>query len=208
MQSRRRDANVLPKFANAKRAEMFVVTRYLVAAVVSAVSISLIPGCGKKEAPATTGRTAAEYVCTLAPSQSKFVNSLAASGGSVSAAIYGLSNALGMTAVSHSSGALLLTGSSGYIAGTIGPATAAGVYVVSIGAIIGGAAVTIELVCAGVNHPETTQRVYEAGVAFVQRTRLQTGDLLTKATPAAVQIREVVAKTGNDALKYAYRVLN
>jgi hypothetical protein len=71
--------------------------------------------------------------------------------------------------VTHSSGALILSGSGGYIAGTLGTAIAAPV-VISIGAFVGGTAVTVELLCAPKNHPDGYKKVVDAAQEFQRRT--------------------------------------
>lgn len=71
--------------------------------------------------------------------------------------------------MTHSSGALILSGSGGYIAGTLGTAIAAPV-VISIGAFVGGTAVTVELLCAPKNHPDGYKKVVDAAQEFQRRT--------------------------------------
>lgn len=65
-----------------------------------------------------------EVICTYAPSQSNTVAALSSTAGGASATAGAMATATGLTTATHSSGALILTGTSGYIAGTLG-ATAA-----------------------------------------------------------------------------------
>lgn len=65
-------------------------------------------------------------VCSLAPSQSTLVASISGALGGAGATAAGIAQAAGLSVVSHSSGALILTGSSGYVGGTLGGAALAG----------------------------------------------------------------------------------
>ena len=111
----------------------------------------------------------ADVVCSYAPSQSSAVAGMSGAAGGAAATTAGIGEALGLTVVTHSSGALILSGSSGYIAGTIGTAIAAPV-VLSIGALIGGTAITVELLCAPKNHPDGYKNVVDAAQEFHRRT--------------------------------------
>ena len=70
-------------------------------------------------ATSTGTQISTEVVCSYAPSQSNAVAAISGAAGGASATVGAVSAATGMTVVTHSSGALILTGSSGYIAGTI-----------------------------------------------------------------------------------------
>ena len=83
-----------------------------------------------------------QVVCSYAPSQSKVVAGIAGGGGGLAAATAAIAKATGLVAVTHSSGAAILTGSSGYIAGTLGGASAAP-FILGVGLLVGGAAVTV-----------------------------------------------------------------
>lgn len=83
---------------------------------------------------AHAGETA-DVVCSYAPSQSKAAAALsAAAGGSAAAAA--VAQATGTAVVAHSSGAFILTGSGGYIAGTLGTAIV-GPTIVVVGLVAG-----------------------------------------------------------------------
>lgn len=111
----------------------------------------------------------ADVVCSYAPSQSKAVAGMSGAAGGAAATTAGIGAALGLTVVTHSSGALILSGSGGYIAGTLGSAIAAPV-VITIGAFLGGAAITVELLCAPKNHPDGYKKVVDAAQEFQHRT--------------------------------------
>ena len=111
-----------------------------------------------------------DVVCSYAPSQSNVVAAVSGAAGGASATIGAVASATGLTVVTHSSGAMILTGSSGYIAGTIGTAIVAPV-IVGVGLVVGGAVVTLELVCASKNHPAQVKQIEEAAEEFSRRFR-------------------------------------
>lgn len=156
-----------------------------------------------------------EVICTYAPSQSKAVAAVSGAAGGATATAGAVAAATGLTAVAHSSGALILTGTSGYIAGTIG-ATAATVaaapVVVGVGLLVGGAAVTLELVCAPKNHPGQVKRVNEAAAEFSSRfagaiaqVRIAGADIKQSVVPAAGNAVVTIKQGAADVWQYAYR---
>lgn len=126
------------------------------AITIALVSITLV-GCSQKEETPNAASTAT-VVCTYAPSQSNKVLALSTTAGGTGAAAAIVANAAGLTAVAHSSGAIIFTGASGYVAGTIGLAAVVPI-AVTVGALAGGAAATIELACAPKNHPKLVAQV-------------------------------------------------
>lgn len=145
----------------------------------------------------------ADVICSLAPSQSKLVSNLVGTAGGAGVTAAALAQALGLTAVAHSSGALILTGSGGYVAGTLG-AAAAGPVIVAVGVGVAGSAATIELLCAPKNHPDAAKRVEEAAGEFLRRSQVtfsgakaDTGHLANEAT---VKIRNIAG----DVYEYAF----
>ena len=153
----------------------------------------------------------ADVVCSYAPSQSKTAAAISGAAGGAAATTTAVASATGLTVVAHSSGAAILTGSSGYIAGTIGGAAAAPVIVV-VGLVIGGAAVSLELVCASHNHPDQVQRVKEAASEFNNRFRvamaatvIATGKAAKAVRPAAGRAALGVKRISSNAWKYVYR---
>lgn len=162
-----------------------------------------------------SGQPRSEVICSYAPSQSTAVAAVSGAAGGASATAGAVAAATGLTAVAHSSGALILTGSSGYIAGTLG-ATAATVaaapVVVAVGLVVGGSAVTLELVCAQRNHPEQVAKINAAAAEFssrfgqaMQRTSVAAGDLRKTIAPmagdAAVRVKDITS----DVWAYVYR---
>jgi len=169
---------------------------------VSVVVAFSMAGCGKKEEPKAAAPIA-DVICSLAPSQSKAVSGLVGTAGGAGATAAALAQALGLTAVTHSSGALILTGSAGYVAGTLG-AAAAGPVIVAVGLGVAGSAATIELLCAPKNHPDAAKRVEEAAEEFLTRSQVSfagakasTGQLANEAT---VKIRNIAG----DVYEYAF----
>lgn len=156
-----------------------------------------------------------EVVCSYAPSQSSAVAAVSGAAGGASATAGAISAATGLTAVVHSSGALILTGTSGYIAGTLGTtatAVAAAPIVVAVGIIVGGAAVTLELVCASKNHPTQVEKVKEAANEFSNRfssamenTKVAAGDMTKSVGPATGRAAVAVKRVTTDVWSYVYR---
>ena len=130
----------------------------------SLLLLTTLPVLAEKKAEKSTS----EVVCSWAPSQDSKIAALVGAGSGAAATTASLGAALGMTAVWHSSGTYILTGSAGYIAGTLGAASAAPVIVV-VGTVAGVGAVTIELACAPRNHPEAYKRVIDASVDYGKR---------------------------------------
>lgn len=126
-------------------------------------------------------QAAQEIDCTLAPSQNAIVNRVSGAAGGATATAYTLAQATGLNVVAHSSGAYILTGSGGYVAGTLGGAIV-GPVIVGVGLVIGGVAVTVELLCAPKNHPSEVAKIRKASEEFMRRSK----DWLSK-TPKVLQ---------------------
>jgi hypothetical protein len=159
-------------------------------------------------------QTNAEVICSYAPSQSKAVASISGAAGGAAATVTAVAAATGLTAVAHSSGAAILTGSSGYIAGTIGGAAAAPA-IVMVGLMVGGVAVSLELVCASKNHPEQVEKVRAAASEFdtrfraaMRRTKLAVGEASKTVKPVAGRAAVRVKHVASDAWQYVYRASN
>lgn len=176
------------------RSSLFLLTAFL------ATSASAVPS--------------AEVICTYAPSQSNAVAAVSAAGG-VTATAGAVAAATSLTAVVHSSGALILTGTSGYIAGTIG-ATAATVaaapVIVGVGFLVGGATVTLELVCAGKNHPDQVKKVNEAAAEFstrfsgaISQVKIVSADIKKSVVPATGKAVVTIKQGAVDVWQYAYQ---
>lgn len=157
----------------------------------------------------------ADVVCSYAPSQSNAVAAVSGAAGGASATAAAMAAATGLTAVAHSSGALILTGSSGYIAGTLGTtasAFAAAPVVVAVGLVVGGAAVTLELVCATTNHPDQVAKVKKAAAEFsfrfnetMKRSQVAAGAMKKSIAPVASRSAVEVRNMASDIWTYVYR---
>jgi len=152
-----------------------------------------------------------EVVCSYAPSQSNLVAAVSGAAGGASITTGVVASALGFTIVPHSSGAFILTGSSGYIAGTIGVAAVAPAIVV-VSLFVGGAVVTLELVCAKKNHRAQVAKVEVAATEFYTRFASAMKNtpvvahgakavIVTTANRGAVEIKRIAG----DVWKYANR---
>lgn len=112
--------------------------------------------------------TKGDVICAYAPSQSKAVIAVAGSAGGAGVATAAIGQALGLSVVTHSSGAFILSGSGGYIAGTLGAAVTAPA-IIAVAVVVGGTAATVELVCAPRNHPGYVAKVEAAAVEARRR---------------------------------------
>ncbi len=164
---------------------------------------------------AVAAKPSADVVCSYAPSQSSAVAAISGAAGGASATAGAVAAATGLTAVAHSSGALILTGTSGYIAGTLGTtaaAIAAAPFVVAVGLVVGGTAVTLELVCASKNHPDQVAKINAAASEFtqrfddaMQRTKIAVGDMKIAVTPVVDRATVEIKKSAIDVWQYVYR---
>lgn len=117
--------------------------------------------------------------------------------------------ATGLQTVAHSSGAYILTGSGGYIAGTLGGAIVAPVVVTASVAAVSGA-VVLELTCAPINHPEAISKVREYAEAFERQMRA-TGEKLDEFQRAGIEAaRSLKAKAvaRSEPAKERFRTAN
>jgi hypothetical protein len=161
-----------------------------------------------------TANAGIDVICSYAPSQSNVVAAIAGAAGGAGATSGAVAAATGLTAVAHSSGALILTGSSGYIAGTLGTGAAAigaAPVVVVIGLIVGGSAVTVEVVCASTNHPDQVARVKEAAAEFsrrfdfaMQSTKVSVDGMKKTVSPMAGKAAVEVKRIATDVWLYVY----
>jgi len=165
-------------------------------------AITLLSACGKKEeAPSAANLS---FDCSIAPSQSKVFSALSSSAGGASAATIAIAKGLGLAAVPHSSGALILTGGSGYIAGTLGTAFILPA-VIYVGAGATAAGVAIELVCFPRNHPDSASRL-EASVKDLMSRMADASESTYKiAAPIGGKVLQSTIQTGEAAFKYARR---
>jgi hypothetical protein len=153
-----------------------------------------------KEAAAAT----AEIVCSYAPSQSVIVSQLSGAAGGSAAAAAGVAKAAGLSVVMHSSGAPIFTGPAGYLAGTLGTAITLPV-VVGVGVVVGGGAVTLELLCAPTNHPGFAAKIDTAATEFWKRSKTVGARTREFVAPKVTKVTNSVITAGSDAFSYAHR---
>jgi hypothetical protein len=136
-----------------------------------------------------------DVICSYAPSQSIGIAAFLGTAGGAGAAITAIGQATGLSVVAHSSGAYILTGTSGYIAGTLGAAGTAPI-IVTVGVLVAGAGATIELACAPRNHPIQVAKIMEAARKFTKTTNSAFGtakDMVTiHVVPATIRIKKIV----------------
>lgn len=157
--------------------------------VVAAIGVL---GCSRKEAPVADGVTNSgsermAVICSYAPSQSAVVSHVSSIAGGSAATAAAIAKAAGLSAVLHSSGTYIFTGSAGYVAGTIGAAGALPVVVV-VGITAGGAGATLELVCASKNHPDLVAKVESAAERFYQRAGVTLESAASDSADAATSV--------------------
>jgi hypothetical protein len=140
-----------------------------------------------------------EVICSLAPSQNAAVNRVSGAAGGAGVTAFALAKATGLTAVAHSSGAYILTGSAGYVAGTLGGALL-GPVIIGVGLVAGGAAVTVELVCAPMNHPSRVAKIHEAALEFARRSHASIQDAGAWTANVVVDAK----RTADEFAEYAY----
>lgn len=131
-----------------------------------------------------------DVVCTWAPSKNATVNRITSAVGGAGVGVAAIMQAAGFSAVAHSSGMYILTGSGGYIAGTIGGAIVAPILVTASVATAAGV-ITLELTCAPKNHPEAVRSVKKVTEEFIRATN---GKLDSVQTEALKQVRELNSK--------------
>ena len=166
-----------------------------------------ISGCGDKEEANTSFSPEIpemEIVCSLAPSQSDVVANVSSALGGASATAVALAQATGLSVVTHSSGALILTGTGGYIAGTLGGAIS-GPVIVGAGVIVAGSALTVELLCAPTNHPDEVAKVKAAANEFFHRSKLSFDGAKATVSQQSKKISATIQRITGDVYEYAFR---
>lgn len=145
-----------------------------------------------------------DIVCSYAPSQSKAIIGASGVAGGSSVAILAMAQATGLSVVAHSSGAYILTGAGGYIAGTLGTAIA-GPVIVGVGLVVGGTAVTVELLCAPKNHPDQVAKIEAAAEEFARRSKGLVDRAKSEAAPHVTRATVAIKQLAGDVFEYAYR---
>ena len=152
--------------------------------------------------------SSATVICSYAPSQSAVVRGVAATAGGAAVVATSAAQALGLSAVLHSSGAYIFTGTGGYLAGTLGAASALPV-VVTVAVATGAGVATLELVCVGTNHPGLVTKVGSAAAEFMKRSRALAASTSERARasvgPLVATSRMVAASVRADAFAYGSR---
>lgn len=111
-----------------------------------------------------------DVICTYAPSQDSKVNRISGMVAGAGAGAQAVLTATGLTVVSHSSGAAILTGAAGYISGTMAGATAAAVLIPAT-IVVGATAVTVELACAPKNHPDLVSKIVSDSRSYWEKSK-------------------------------------
>lgn len=99
-----------------------------------------------------------DVICAYAPSQSSAVKEISSTIAGMATGTVVTLKAAGLTVVPHASGVYILTGTGGYVAGTMTGATAA-VFAIQATIFVGGAALAVELACAPKNYPDLVIKV-------------------------------------------------
>ena len=151
----------------------------------------------------SSARDSVDLVCAYAPSKSSATLAGGAAAAGAGAGVASVLSSLGLSVVTHSSGALILSGGSGYVAGTLGVAAAAPA-VVTVAAVVAGTAVTFELACAPRNHPQHFARVTQAAKALSVDARQKIDSVQTQAAPVIEKATVAVKKGVSDVYRYAF----
>lgn len=143
-----------------------------------------------------------KVICTYAPSQSKLVNSLGSLGGGAAASTEITLFANGLSILPHSSGGTILAGSGGYIAGTMTGSVVASA-LVTVGIVVGGSAVVLELVCVPTNHPELVKNLQNDSAEYSDTAN----DFLRSASLQVKPISKSITQELADLFKH-YKTLS
>ena len=149
--------------------------------------------------PQETPESVTDVVCSYAPSQNTAINRVVSGVGGAGAGAAAILEAAGISIVSHSAGGYILTGSGGYIAGTMtGVALAPALITASV--LVAGTAVVVELSCAPKNHPSAVSAVKKYNAEFKKAmvdanakavtVRENAGKSVRKANEKAIDIRD------------------
>lgn len=125
-----------------------------------------------------------EVICAYAPGQDETVDRLSTASKTLNGGAKATLVANGLTAVAHSSGAGILTGSGGYLSGTMVAGTAAAV-VLPVTVFVGGATFAVELGCAPKNHPELVRQV-------LQDAEQYSDDIFSKIYKVEIKVNQII----------------
>lgn len=128
--------------------------------------------------------TTTEVICSFAPSQSAAINRISslAGGSSLGAEITLLAN--GLTIVPHSSGSFIMTGSGGYVAGTM-TGSVITAKMITAGVFIAGTTILVELACVPINHRELVAKLMKDSSEYPSSANdlLKSASIQTKYVP-------------------------
>ncbi len=134
--------------------------------------------------------TTTQVVCSYAPSQSAMVNRITAAAGGAGAGAAAILSATGLQFVAHSGGGYILTGSGGYVAGTLlSPILVPTVIAATV--VVGGATIALQLTCAPTNHPQAVARVKEVTASFNEEIRAANKEAIKKRDATWKSIQEL-----------------
>lgn len=124
------------------------------------IGVAILLAATTSQAQVTT-----DVVCSYAPSQSAIVNRITSGIGGAGVGAEAILLAAGLTAVQHSGGGYIFTGTTGYVSGTLGYAIVAPV-LVTASVVVAGSAIALELTCMPKNHPDAVKKVKEITAEF------------------------------------------
>lgn len=135
--------------------------------------------------------TNSEVVCSYAPTQSAAVKQIAAGLGGAGAGASAILQATGLQFVAHSGGGYILTGSGGYVAGTLLSPLVAPTVIFATVAVAGAAAVIVELSCAPRNHPEAIESIKRITADFNNALREANAKAIVARDNTVHRVREL-----------------
>lgn len=139
--------------------------------------------------------TTLDVVCSYAPSQSAAVNRIVTGMGGAGVGASAILQATGLQFVAHSGGGYILTGSGGYVAGTLlSPIVTTTVVFATV--VVGGTAVVVELSCAPKNHPDAIKNIKRITSEF----NLAVRSANIKATTVRDDAAEKLLELNEDAI--------
>jgi len=130
--------------------------------------------------------TTTEMICSFAPSQNETVRQIGTAVGGAAAGSQLILYTTGLTIVAHSSGASILTGAAGYVAGTMAGA-AVGAVMIPAAVVVGGTAIGVELLCAPTNNPELSSEVKK----IAQEYKKKSGNAIDTISEKITQVKNI-----------------
>ena len=143
-----------------------------------------------------------QLVCSYAPSQSEVVRWATQTLRGAGAANQVILAAAGLQIVKHSSGSYIFKAAGRYLPGTIGTVAPT---LFTVVAVIGTVSITVELLCAPINHPALVKKIDEAASAFIARSKVAVAAQGQRAAEATGEFAAEVLDASSNALTTAYR---